>query len=716
MIYTSGNNSFINAGSGRNLISLAGGQYNTLVTGKGDDTLILAADADNNVIIFGGGNDLVYNYRDGDTVFAMGALTQRTVGIDVILTDGTSQMTLKGAKNKTINTETLSSNGEIYKILVADKTAGDTLLPDDIDLTTLDISLSALDISNDTSSISITGTTYNDTIANSGSNVSITGEADGDLISLSSDSKNNLILYAEGDGNDTIIGFASNDTLSISSDIYSKEVYGNDIIVTVGEDEITLTDAATLSTININGEVEYLTNFVINDKTNSPLNLPEHTEVADASKRAKAIQITGNALDNVITGGKGNDTLDGAKGDDTLTGGKGKDTFIYNDGNDVITDYEVKDKINTNEIAYTNYAIDDKALIFNFGDEKSLTIQNSADKAVNINSSVNFYTEDGIIDAKKKSIKLSDAIEKFTADSKIVTIDGSKTDAVEITGNSKKNYIIAGANGATLHGGKGKDTLVGGAGADVFVYSKGDGKDVIENFSDGDLINLDGVEIKDVKTKRGDTVLKFKGGSLTVKDTTEFNFIQDGAKKKFSAGIFVEDDTAKVYGSFKGALSLANYSVENFDGSLAKKKLTINGNIEDNLLIGGNGKDELIGNEGDDTLEGGKGKDILRGGAGADSLWGGKGNDTLYGGDDDDTFVFYAGEGNDVIADYASGDMLQIMNKKGTGYADFKKATFKDETLTLNINGGGKLILSGVNGDAFVNINGENNKISSLLK
>lgn len=59
--------------------------------------------------------------------------------------------------------------------------------------------------------------------------------------------------------------------------------------------------------------------------------------------------------------------------------------------------------------------------------------------------------------------------------------------------------------------------------------------------------------------------------------------------------------------------------------------------------------------------------------------------------------------------------MIQIMNKRGTAYADFKKATFKGDSLTLAINGGGQVILSGVDGSTAININGTNQTVSDLV-
>ncbi len=461
--------------------------------------------------------------------------------------------------------------------------------------------------------------------------VTINAGADDDTIENYGDSLQ--VNYALGDGNDFIEGFRADSTLSISGGEYSSVTSGDDVIISVGDEKISLIGAATLSALNI---------------------------------------VTGESVST--EGGRGKDTLEGkATTDDTLTGGKDKDLFIYSGGNDTITDYDKQDTIDTGELVYESYAINGKDLTFNFGNDNSLTIQNAASKQINLNSNANYYTADGVLDKRKKSITLLATTESFVADSKVMTIDGSAaTSAINITGNKKKNYIVAGANGSTISGDKGNDTLVGGSGADLFIYENKTGKDIIEGFSAGDSISLDSsVTIKDAKERRGNTVLKFKGGALTVKDTTEFKL----GDTLYSGGVFVAGDSAKVYGSYSGAVSLSSYSVNHFDAAQGKKKLTITGTDSANSLIGG------------------KGKDILNGGAGSDSLWGGKGNDTLTGGAGSDIFIFQAGNGKDFITDYAQGDLLTILNKKGEA-GTFSKATFKDATLTLSVKGGGKVILA----------------------
>lgn len=768
-IYSNNDNVKISVGDGNDSINNHS-YYATIEGGLGDD--IIDQHARNGLFKYkeGDGNDKIFGFYVDDTLSISGAAYSSVKsGSNLILTVGNGKITLYGAATlSSVHIDGTLTTSSANVGLNADGTVSNTIISgtsyaDSIKNTGNKVTINA-NADNDTinnvgssvridagngndrvynnstgvfingnedddyiengyygiaSDTTIDGGTGNDTIWNGETKVSINGNDGNDSIysyapevtiggGAGDDSIWNdwgqvvLFKYAAGDGNDTIQGFNASSTLQISGSEYSSAISGDDVIITVGDGSILLVGAKDM-TINIE-TVEGADNTILtlDNKTSATVELKASEEIANASKRTKPIQLTGNARNNELIGGNGNDTLDGAGGNNTLTSGKGKDTFIYNGGKDIITDYDKKDKIDTGSLAHEGFTVDGKDLIFNFGDGKALTLQDGVGEVINMNSNSNVYTSDGILDGKKKEITLLDTVTTFDATSanvysKAVTIDASAaSNEISITGNKKKNYIVAGANGATLNGGKGNDTLVGGVGADIFVYENKSGKDVIKGFGDGDSISLTGAEIKDAKVKGDNATIKLKGGALTINGTTEFSFMQDGAEKKFSAGVFVEEDTAKVYGSFKGSLKLADHDVANFDGSLGKKKLTITGDDSSNSLVGG------------------KGKDSLNGGAGADSLWGGKGNDTLLGGDGDDTFIFNTGGGKDIIADYTTGDMIKILDKKG-GDGSFTKATFKDDSLTLNVKGGGKVIVSGVNFSTVVNINSTNQTVSNLI-
>jgi len=661
----------------------------TVTTGAGLDTvgtygkrLLISTGAGNDSIkhvganstIYGGDGDDYINNHDGGRDYG----TNPTIGANNLVEGGAGNDTIENACDSVtidggIGDDYISS-GAVDKVVLIGGDGNDTIS----NIANINRELAT--------NTTIIGGAGDDSIYNIGNQITITAGEGNDTIWLvsgyrdnarqDSGSENVLINYTAGDGDDSIYGFRADSTLSIGGGEYSSVISDDDIILTVGDNMITLDGVATLDTLNIIGTYSTVS-----------------TDTTNINNTVNNAFVTGTDGNDTITNSGKNVTIQSFAGDDILTGGKGKNLFIYSGGNDTITDYDKRDKISVGS-AYESYAINDKDLIFNFGGDNSLTLQNDASKQINLNSDSNYYTADGVLDKRKKSIELLATTENFVADSKVMTIDGSAVEsAISITGNKKKNYIVAGANGSTLNGGKGNDTLVGGAGADLFTYENKTGKDVIAGFSAGDSISLDSsVTIKDAKTKRGNTVLKFKGGALIVNDTTEFNI----GDTLYSSGVFVVGDTAKVYGSFNGEVSLSSYGVNNFDAAQGKKKLTITGTDSANSLIGGKGKDSLIGGAGDDTL------------------WGGKGNDTLTGGDGSDTFIFQAGNGKDFITDYAQGDLLTILDKRGNE-GTFSKATFKDDSLTLNVKGGGKVILGGVESSTAININGESKSVSNLI-
>ncbi|MDH3580084.1 MAG: peroxidase [Hyphomicrobiales bacterium] len=80
----------------------------------------------------------------------------------------------------------------------------------------------------------------------------------------------------------------------------------------------------------------------------------------------------------------------------------------------------------------------------------------------------------------------------------------------------------------------------------------------------------------------------------------------------------------------------------------------------DDDLYGGDGNDRAYGGRGDDIIDGEDGNDRLYGGRGNDILTGGGGRDTMYGGRGDDLFVLTDFDARDFIADYGTGDQIDL--------------------------------------------------------
>lgn len=200
--------------------------------------------------------------------------------------------------------------------------------------------------------------------------------------------------------------------------------------------------------------------------------------------------------------------------------------------------------------------------------------------------------------------------------------------------------------------------------------------------------------ISEVQSNGKDIVLKVGNNKLTLKDASSnpFTFVEGGVEKTFNAGLLVSADSKSV--SLMSA-AYEEFKYENVSAELLKKAVTITGDVVDNKLTGGKGKDLISGGDGDDVLNGGKGND---------TLWGGSGNDT---------FIFNTGGGNDMIMDYEQGDMLKILDKNNRDVSF--SSTFADDTFKLSVKGGGKVILSGVTSSTSVNINDETRAISEWI-
>ena len=493
----------------------------------------------------------------------------------------------------------------------------------------------------------------------SASNVTIRGGKGKDIIQLSDKSQNTLIEYAAGDGNDKISGLKEGDTLRITEGMYSSQVSGKNLLVTVGSGKLTLVGAASVN-VAIEGTSDELK---VTDDSASPMTIEAAVKTVDATARTKAIKLTGNALDNEISGGSGKDTLYGAAGNDSIVGNAGNDKLFGEAGNDTLSGGGGKDTL------------------------------------IGADGNDVLYGED---------------------------------DADSLRGGNGKDTLMGGAGDDTLDGGKGDDNLTGGDGADTFIYANGGGKDTITDYAEEDSIKFDSGTISKISaTKAGSVVFKVGSGQLTVKNAADKVVSYEdakGTKHTYVKNPVVYNDagtSATLTSGYETTFFIANSKLISIDASAVNHDLTLTANKKANYIIGSDendaiygesGKDTLYGGRGDDSLYGGKSNDVLYGGAGNDSLWGGAGDDKLYGGDGADTFIYTANEGKDTIYDWESGDMLQILNSDGSEGA-FTNSTFKSGKLALSIDGGGRVVFSGVSKSDTFNINGTTYSISgSKLK
>ncbi|MBR4904601.1 MAG: hypothetical protein IKZ53_07995 [Selenomonadaceae bacterium] len=532
----------ISGGAGKDYFKVNGFNV-TVAGGKGNDKVVRDSQGVNAAYVYSAGNDTLENFGYGNALVLGAVEINSSVwsgdNVKLNLSNGNT-LTLKNYHSTKINEVADASN--ISKVTSTYNDESDTELifinngksryfVNEGDSVLIEAADSNHYIRNvGTNDVTVKGGAGNDEIYNvegssyalldggaghdfifndDGEDVSISGGTGDDLISLGSDSENNLILYTSGDGNDLVKGFNETSTLSISGSSYSTTKSGNDIIVTVGKGAITLSGAANLSAVDIKSDTPDV--LILDNSSAAKVTIPSAIKFADATARTKAIRITGNKLANSITGGSGSDTLWGSKGNDTLTGGKGKDVFIYNSGKDVITDYASGDKISLGAaITATSLSGDD--VIFTIG-SGSLTVKNGKAKSLSM------------INSKGKSFStIVSGVNTILGSTGKDTLYGSEGDDY-IFGNKGNDKLYGQGGNDTLWGGKGNDTLWGGDGSDTFIYKSGEGKDVIVGFDDNDILQI--TDSYEISKNTAGTEIYFKIGStakaITLKDFTATN-------------------------------------------------------------------------------------------------------------------------------------------------------------------------------------------------
>lgn len=412
--------------------------------------------------------------------------------------------------------------------------------------------------------------------------------------------------------------------------------------------------------------------------------------------------LTASGSENRMFGLDGDDTLeatsginvfDGGAGDDILRGGNNSDLYIFSQGRDVIE--EASDSISGGSDAlffgggflpeYLDFyrIVDEDAsahddLIIGDGFGNAVTIKGQF--AANPTSVESFrFSEDvwlpnttGIDD-----IAYTDIVSAL--DIRVATY-GSDNDNVlhgVQSGASPNDYlygfggddIIWGYDGDdVISGGAGDDTLHGGSGNDEYLFSNGDGADVIvEQSGNLDRIRFDEtVSIASVAYIQDGDDLLIRYGTGTDNITVSNFFLHDDFKVEevvFADNTLHDVNYILNYLNGGSGTITGTSGADVLDGTSGADVIrglggadTLYGYDGDDLLIGGNGHDSLYGGTGNDILRGGSGNDLLVGGAGNDILKGGAGNDILRGGNGDD--VLRGGDGDDRLIGGRGSDIL----------------------------------------------------------
>lgn len=344
---------------------------------------------------------------------------------------------------------------------------------------------------------------------------------------------------------------------------------------------------------------------------------------------ATLVNITGNALGNVLTGNTASNQLYGAGGNDTLNGGTGAD---YMEGG----------------------ADDDTYVVDNVGD----TVVEAAAGGTDL-----------------VQVTLTSGIYTLGAEVENGQVMGSS--AASIVGNTMDNYLTGSGGANTLSGLGGNDTLDGGAGNDRLIGGIGD---------DLYVVNVAGDVIVEAAGEGTDHVqVAFtSAGTYTLSDYIETATVTSGAQGvniagNFQANVLTGSALNNVLSGGGGNDTLEGLSGnDTLDGGAGTDRAIINGNFADFLITAApsglagdiqlksltqtiiirgvevlqfNDGDQVVADlsiptNGDDLLNVGPslsinalaGNDTVIGTAGNDTIDGGKGNDLMSGGLGDDVY------------------------------------------------------------------------------
>jgi len=306
----------------------------------------------------------------------------------------------------------------------------------------------------------------------------------------------------------------------------------------------------------------------------------------------------------VMTGRPGSDTLLGKGGQDRMVGGFGNDTLTGGDADD-----EAFGQGN------------DDRMIWNPGDDTDLNEGGVGDDTVEVNGGDGIDFVDGQQGADVGFLGAGDDTFQWDPGDGNDVIEGqADTDTMLFNGSGGAEVFETSANGGRILFTRNLGNIVMDTddveridvnalgGADTMTVNDLSGTDVTDVISDlaGPVGGSDGeADSVIVNATDGDdvAVLTGQGAQLDVLGLAARVFVTDGAvgEDRLTVNALAGDDVIE---ASSVAADTAN--------------LTLNGGVDDDVLVGGEGDDILLGEAGDDVLVGGDGTDVIDGGDGDD--------------------------------------------------------------------------------------------------
>ena len=678
----------IYGGAGNDTITIE-----SVVSGEGEEeTTARSSQAHTFIYESGDGNDIIYGFNANDLIsIASGSIDTAVSGNDFIITSGKGSITLKDVVGGVDTASVQIGNASVQAVPIQKIIQG---------------TKNAETISNSEAGYLIDALAGNDSITVSGENniveagvgndiisvksgvagIKINGGTGNDVVTIdggSADTVGRYYVFGASDGTDTIYGFNAHDTIEFANDTITTSISdsGENFILKSGKTSVVIANyfanglsGETFTTLKAGTTGEIAPNATVpailqGTKTADTLELTkdDHTVLALAGND----NITVNASNVSIDGGAGNDsisvsagadsvTVNGGAGDDTVTiesGGEKAHTFVYadGDGSDVIYGYGANDAITITGGDYTT-AISGKDFIISVG-KGAITLK---DAATLPRTTINGET-----------VTIEQVIQGTEGNDSNLTVTESGYRVEGLAGNDTIS-LSADVTGTAVNGGTGDDYIYGNANDNVYIYASGDGKDTIENFTEGDTINITSGKVDSSVTSGTDVILNVGKGSITLKDAI-------GSVRKFNLKIGTAaavETPITITGTAK-ADEIVNdasvYSIQALGGNDTIENyadsVTVEAGAGKDYIFNSGSKVQIFGDADNDTVESFGDSVTVDGGAGADYIYSDGNNASVGGGAGNDTLeiigasitVFYAnGDGNDIVYGFDAGDILQI--------------------------------------------------------
>ncbi|MBR1984157.1 MAG: hypothetical protein IKA31_00285 [Clostridia bacterium] len=417
MIFPTGDTLVGTEGTDGNDILIGSGatsDIDTIVGGKGNDTLFGRDGADIYEFNKGDGNDVLGRYCGDEATLRFNDSTYEELNFTQ-LSGNKYQVTYNDGADSVI-----FYNDQVTKFIVKDtsEASGYKEYSMATDM--------AHKVTGDGVETNLVGSDINDVFTGTSINETMTG-GEG----------SNIYNFTTGGGTDTVVITSNTDTINftdVKTDDLTFSLNGSDLEIAygTGSDKVIVKDyAKTLPEVAITGA----------DSTSTTA-----MEGFGDATGATIVNGVGTGTDNadILIAGATDDTITGGKGDDTISGGTGNNTYIFNkgDGNDTINYATGTDVIKFNDVEITDinfghYDLVNKTLTLNYGTSDSLTI--------------NGLTTD------RNTVKIEDSTEtQYT----VIIGDGDNNVYTRQKPNAGENAVLISSTGS--------DSFEGNTGINVF--------------------------------------------------------------------------------------------------------------------------------------------------------------------------------------------------------------------------------------------------------